>query len=318
MKVFGLILSLQFILIPMLSAQDSLTKEEEIDLAIVDIREKVLSDFSIIFKDYKTVVKEIKASNLSMAKKEEVLKIAARIPDSKKEKAVYRRLEEVLFKWSYQGKLLKQLKTLERDFVDINKEFYELVRLRLIGKDHEIKPIGHQSLIKEILFYEINDGQKIAEVGAGWGDFSFVISRLYKLERLYVNELKRELIKRTKERLKGIADEERNIKIIKGSKQSAKLGDKDLDKIIIRNSFHHFSNKDEMLQSIKSALSENGKLYLSEPVTDLGKDGCNIECREAISKKAVLQSLENNGFVLERELVVGNFLLLEFEIQKDE
>jgi len=93
---------------------------------------------------------------------------------------------------------------------------------------------------------------------------------------------------------------------VRGRKKETKFEPASLDKIIIRNSFHHFSKKEAMLASIKTSLKPNGVLFLQEPLKS-GK-GCAMKMEEAEIKEILI----SNGFILEKEMNVEDKLVLKF------
>lgn len=109
------------------------------------------------------------------------------------------------------------------------------------------------------------------------------------------------------------------IQLIKGDKKNANFEHNSLDKIIIRNAFHHFSKEKAMLKSIKAALKPDGKLYLYEPVIDLREKSCKQckYCNKVLKKSKLTAILSKNHYVLEEEVQLENCLLLKYRPKKD-
>jgi len=105
------------------------------------------------------------------------------------------------------------------------------------------------------------------------------------------------------------------ITIVKGKKKSTNLPVGTIDKIIIRNSFHHFSDPEAMLLSIKEALQSGGELYLNEPTIDLNKENEHL-CAQSMYHNDIVQIIEDNGFVLVEELTLKKDQLLKFVFNK--
>jgi ubiquinone/menaquinone biosynthesis C-methylase UbiE len=164
-------------------------------------------------------------------------------------------------------------------------------------------------VFKELEFYKIAKGERIAELGAGNGTFSILLGLMSKEINITVNEIEvgfLQYIKRKLENNDGELDASK-FELIEGKKSSANLPENQFDKVIIRNAFHHFSKKEKMLVSIKEALKKDGKLYLYEPVLTTGSN-----CKMVMSKEDLLVEIEKGGFVLEEEGLVDGTLLLKF------
>ncbi|HRI32986.1 MAG TPA: hypothetical protein PLD02_04485, partial [Saprospiraceae bacterium] len=79
----------------------------------------------------------------------------------------------------------------------------------------------------------------------------------------------------------------------KGSSTSTGMEDSTFDKIIIRNTFHHFRKKDKMLQSIMKSMNDETELIILEPFMN-GKSYKNdIYLNEDFEIK--LNPLDNNS-----------------------
>lgn len=290
------------------SAQEApIVSKENIKSQISEYKQEVLNETSKSLQKLKSLKREIKDSELKEIKKERLIKIVSWLPKSKDKDWVYDQAKEILFNRKHQGVLLKKIRTLEREFIELNKHIRSFKNLKILDSNGD----GEQNLASEIAFYQLADHQKVGEIGAGFGEFSFISCRLFDFEKIYINELNGNRIEKIKKSRKEFPLKKDNIKIVKGSKKSTKLENKKLDKIIIRNTFHHFSSSDKMIKSIANSLSPNGRLYLSEPVTEIGGD--KKVCPEAVSKKAIVENLSSFDFKLVREMEVGDFLLLEFK-----
>jgi len=291
----------------MIAQESAIVSSQNLKSQISAYKQDLLIASSKSLKKLKALKQEIRDSELKEAKKEKLIKIISLLPKSYKKDWAYDQALEILFKRKYQGELLKKIKDIDAEFLELNLKVFALKRLKIFKSNTD----GIQDLVSEIEFYQLANHQTIGEIGAGFGDFSFILIKLFDFEKIYINELNSDHIKRMKKIKKDFPSKKDKIQIIKGSKKSSKLENKKLDKIIIRNTFHHFSKSESMIKSIADALNPDGILYLSEPVTEIGGD--KKVCREAISKKEILKSLSSFDFKLEREMIIGDFLLMEFK-----
>lgn len=188
-----------------------------------------------------------------------------------------------------------------------NSELIDLINSEVLKAKYPFQINSESIIFKELEFYDLKQNEHIGEVGAGNGIFSIFLSLLDKNLNLYVNEIGYTLpIYLKKTIYSGFAkDSSSKITLVKGKKKRTNFQASSLDKIIIRNSFHHFSKKEQMLADIKSVLKSDGVLFLNEPWKT--KTGCE----KRLDKSEIKSILQQNGFKLEKEMEMeGVFLLM--------
>jgi len=153
-------------------------------------------------------------------------------------------------------------------------------------------------ILEAFRYFDIQKGETIADIGAGKGLVSFLIGLLNENNHLYITELSDSLISFLKNRFNSLADEFRpySHEIIKGGKKSTELPSKGCDKIIIRNTYHHFSNKKKMLKSIRKSLKDEGILILVEVFKEDALD--KHHCKKIISEFEARAELSKSGLTL--------------------
>jgi len=195
-----------------------------------------------------------------------------------------------------------------------NSELVDLIAYGVLNYKYPFRIIPNQDLFDEIAFYDIQQNDIIAEIGAGNGVFSQFLSMLRKPITIYINEIDKDALNyiAAKKEKKGFRIDSANIIIVKGTKKEIKLP-QTVDKIIIRNSFHHFTKKEQMLESIISFLNPEGKLFIFESLND--ETNPNI-CKLKMNDYEIKSIFEENGFVLKREKKTENTILLEYALIK--
>jgi len=177
-------------------------------------------------------------------------------------------------------------------------EIIHLIQIGILESDYPFKLNQKAEIFKELEFYEINSQDRLADIGAGNGQFSFLLHHIYPDATLFITEssyLFHKYIEVQVEKSSHFFDT-KNIEIVFGKKKNCRIEDKKVDKIVIRNSLHHFSRKDEMLQSIKLSLTDNGILFIKEATREMDKD--KDICEKAMHKANIEDVLKKNGFVL--------------------
>ncbi len=181
-----------------------------------------------------------------------------------------------------------------------NKHLIGLLAAGILEADPPFKIASGTWLFKELDFYKIKDRMHVAEIGAGNGVFSLMLGLAYDSLSIYVNDLNYSNVEFAMSKITQCQSKKDGNKYIfvNGKKKATQLENVKLDKIIIRNSFHHFSHRAEMLESIKQSLLPDGNLYIADPF--LAPDhsfGCNKVMPLEDIKKALLE----NGFRIVEE-----------------
>lgn len=213
-------------------------------------------------------------------------------------------------KWKPELASVQNLTEVDVGIIKDNAALLDLILLELIKPEFPFNIDPKTDFFQELAEYDIKESDKIAEIGAGLGAFSFIMNRLFPKISLFINEIDRASINYIE--LKKFADKEGNPKLITGNKKSTMLEEEELDKIIIRESFHHFSKPEEMLASIRVSLKQNGLLFLFESVKELDKN--NDICPKALHKVDLIKSIELYGFRLIKETQLDEQVLLRFSV----
>ena len=165
--------------------------------------------------------------------------------------------------------------------------------------------------IREFKKYKIKNGDKILEIGSGTLQFGYIIGRKRKNCQIYLNDTYKNALDRMYIGIniddgvlsKNINKRKNKYFLVQGRETSTGAENIIFDKIIIRNSFHCFSHKKEMLESIKKSMDKNTILiikdrFIKKETTDTSDYPSNVleECPD-LYKKEFEDILSENGFV---------------------
>lgn len=182
------------------------------------------------------------------------------------------------------------------DLIIDNQQLIDLLAADVLVPHPPYQIAAKTDIFEEMAFYKIKASMKIGEIGAGTGTWSFITTITFDSLDMYINEIdaaKVDFIKQkfTDSRLPGTRN---RIHYLLGNEQSTAMEGANLDKIIIRNSFHHFSKPRRMLDSIKKSLAPDGSLYIFDPVVfpDKRKSGCP----EKITAEKLKNLIQSGGF----------------------
>jgi SAM-dependent methyltransferase len=156
-------------------------------------------------------------------------------------------------------------------------------------------------LVEELSQYQLPAGAKVAEIGAGDGVFGLYLFFAQKDIQLFLNEVSQERVGEICNTLLLLNKQEREqVTPVAGTSHSTLLEGKELDAVIMRNAFHHFSDPEAMLNSIQAAIHPGGAVYLLEQFKepDDTKNHCTLLKDRAFFEKI----FEKNGWTKVREV----------------
>lgn len=147
------------------------------------------------------------------------------------------------------------------------------------------------SLIENI---DIKPNEVIADIGAGSGYHVFKMAPLAKNGLVYAVDIQPEMLAEIKRQKKTKSLD--NIELILGSEKSPNLPENKINKILMVDVYHEFSFPYEMLESMKTALKKDGKIYLIEY---RGEDtSIPIKTIHKMTEKQAVKEFEFAGFKL--------------------
>ena len=125
----------------------------------------------------------------------------------------------------------------------------------------------------ELDFYEFESGQVVASIGAQCGHWEAAYASTTDSVQFYLEDIDTAFFNQRQigfawhyyDSLRG-RPMTSTYSLITGIEESTLLPENTFDKIIIINSFHEFTQQEEMLADIKTKLKANGILYIDETV----------------------------------------------------
>lgn len=195
-----------------------------------------------------------------------------------------------------------------------NADLVDLLNEDLLKTKYPFPLDEKNPLFAEFREYGLKDSLKIGEIGAGSGLIGLLMASTYDHLEIYMNELDFRLLKYMEARIPQFPTlrKSNNLLVVKGSRKSTNLEGKNLDLIFMRDAFHHFGKKEEMIASIYQSLNEQGAAFVIEHVTDGITEPPG--CLQAMKRDDIVQLFENEGFVLVEER--GNQGEYIFKFQK--
>lgn len=162
----------------------------------------------------------------------------------------------------------------------------------------------------ELSFYSIADGEAIAEIGTGSGYLGLLIAAAHPNSPVVLTELNSFDVAYFKKKIAQLPElyGDGRVTILLGEPNDALLPASTFDKIIIRNTFHHFGKTRAMLATIRPALKPGGTLIVAEPA----KKGSGVNCKTIRSNLKTVNQITNGGFRLEEKLEKEGWFYMRF------
>ncbi|MBI1182769.1 methyltransferase domain-containing protein [bacterium] len=122
----------------------------------------------------------------------------------------------------------------------------------------------------EFSVYNIQKGDCIADIGVGPAWFEGYCMLVYDSITLFAEDISRQNLRNIAPVVAQYStlrshSTQNNIHAVLGKKDDTRLKKGIFDKVIVRETFHHFSDPMPMLQNLKSLLKPDGRLYIYEP-----------------------------------------------------
>ncbi len=186
---------------------------------------------------------------------------------------------------------------------------------KILNKDWPYEVDEQADFFQECQFYGLRDGQKIGEIGAGDGSVSFLIGSSFRQTQLFVNEIDQKWLRLILLKARAMPVIERTgsrFQIVEGSKKSCGLEGKNLDRIVIRDSFHHFKKKKAMLRSIQKSLAPDGLVLVLEPTRDETQP---LFCKKTMWRFEIEKAWREADFELldTQRVANGKYFLFKFK-----
>ncbi len=186
----------------------------------------------------------------------------------------------------------------------------------LMDLEYPFKLSDPSKLTADFEFYQIRQGHKIGEVGAGNGMTSLMFGVIYDSLTIYINEIDQKSLTRAEGTFKSCQSLRPGIVYhpVLGQNHTTGLEGKQLDRIIARHSFHHFSRVKDMLASIRNSLAPIGLVILEEPDAALRHQDPWM-CHLAKKRNKIVKTWQKHGFRLVEEKRDGTVVFLKFALQ---
>lgn len=205
--------------------------------------------------------------------------------------------------------LINSITESEYEVIKNHSSLLDLINEDLLKIEYPYKIDPKSKLFEEFKFYGFKEGDQIGEVGAGNGTFSLLLTFFLNDCKIYFNEYSYEKYVYFEKKLKAdyiLRKAKEKIEFKWGRRKKTNFKKNSLDKIIIRNSFHHFSHKEDMLKDIKRVLKKEGELFILEYPKYKGS------CHSLMELDELKNILTKNGFKLIDEIKISNYFLTKY------
>jgi SAM-dependent methyltransferase len=164
--------------------------------------------------------------------------------------------------------------------------------------------VDRSELAKLIETLDVDPGERVADIGAGDGEWSVELARVVgESGRVYATEVDTDKIDEIRDRVG--REKVGNVEVVRGTQETTGLPDRCCDGILIRRVYHHFQNPRAMQESLRRALRDDGLLL----IVDFG-------VKKSWSRpEGVPASRDGHG--IGRDLLVSEMKSAGFELVRD-
>jgi ubiquinone/menaquinone biosynthesis C-methylase UbiE len=142
---------------------------------------------------------------------------------------------------------------------------------------------------------DIEPGSEVADIGAGEGYFvPYLLEAVGPQGRVYAVDVEAEKIDRLREEL---GEGQDNLEIILGDFDNPLLPDRQIDLVLIVNTYHHVEKREDYFRRLQEDLASGGRVAILEPNADLGGVlSLGLKEDHASSAAEVRQEMEAAGY----------------------
>lgn len=164
------------------------------------------------------------------------------------------------------------------------KEEFEFLQLKAgdtvadVGSFIGYYPVLYSVYVDSVTFY-LND-----IVDTGFRSLDYIHSELYKIRK---------------------HPQTSTFKIVIGTTVTTGLPDMKFTKVVLRDAFHHFEKRNEMLEDIKRIMKDDASLLVYEAFR-IYDEPANTRCKGVLWREDFLKVMKDAGFVLIRERNMGD------------
>jgi len=197
--------------------------------------------------------------------------------------------------------IINELDEEDLEIIRKNSELVNLLAQGVILLNDSLLLNERSKLIGELAFYNLKYKESVLEIGSGTGTFGLLLSFLYPNSNIYLNEIDSSLLNHIDSRINTynkflILN---NIKVVQGEIDKTNTSFK-ADLIILRNTLHHFEQKNEMLSDIKKNMTDHSRLCIFEGLKN-DNDPLYV-CNKKMTYKGIKRLMRKNNFKLIRKV----------------
>jgi len=141
----------------------------------------------------------------------------------------------------------------------------------------------------------VKSGHRVADIGCGYGYFTFRLAARVGAEgKVYAVDIDSEAVDKVRRRKE--VEKLEQVEPIHGESADPRLP-KDLDAVLIVDTYHEFRDYDRMMQAVFRALKPGGRLALIDGEGPAGRPRTEYHRLHTIPAELVREEVTRNGFV---------------------
>lgn len=217
---------------------------------------------------------------------------------------------------AFRSPLIRAIKEKDLDIIYDNSALITMIINGYLEENYPYEVQLDTLLDKELDFMDIQPNETVADIGSGTGNHILKTALVHSENDFILNEIDESLVEIINEKIRNNKElylkNDREIKVVKGKGNDLNLGIK-VDRIIVRNCYHHFGRKKAMVKSMIKHLKPGGTVIFIEP---LEKENETINyCSDTMKLELIVPYIEKSGLKSIEQEVINDMLFLACKAQ---
>jgi ubiquinone/menaquinone biosynthesis C-methylase UbiE len=171
-----------------------------------------------------------------------------------------------------------------------------------------------KDLWREFQFYNVKANMTIADIGAGNGVITFIMLESGLPLNLVMTEIDEDFLTILKTKIVKYSsrNELSSISLIRGTDKDLGFYELNVDRILLREVYHHLVDPQSILKDISLHLKPGGYLILKESTKELNRKS-KTRCYKATTYKKIIKEFSASGYDLVALEIIGDSYMLKFK-----
>lgn len=230
----------------------------------------------------------------------------------------YKRIKKFALKQFPDSPLSEKITANDIEVIRNNLDLISFIQDEYLEDEYPYKLKMDTNKIHEIKFMNIQTNEYVADIGSGVGNQILLTSLIHKNHDFILSEKNFSLVEYLQGKVRRnrelLFQNQRSIDIAVGRNKTLNLGTR-VDRIIVRNTFHHFKRKRKMLESMVEYLYPNGSVIFIEPLAS--NDTSIHPCKYKMEVDEIIKYIEESPLKIIEQEINNNILFISCKAKEE-